>query len=85
MTRQARTWATPAQMLQVAKWLLANDVTESKSFLEQSKYVVRLGGVEVNVDYRAVDAMIYALSSVAPQATTAKPKRKAKAQPSIIE
>ena len=71
-----RTWATPAQTLAVAKYCIGKGLSESKSFLEQSKYIVRLQGSEVNVDYKLVDAMIYVLSAV-----EAKPKTKRTAKP----
>ena len=74
-----RTWATPAQTLAVAKYCIGKGLSESKSFLEQSKYIVRTGGVEVNVDYKIVDAMIYVLSVEAKP----KPKRTAKAKATL--
>ena len=75
-----RTWATPAQTLAVAKYCIGKGLSESKSFLEQSKYIVRTGGAEVNVDYKVVDAMIYVLSTVEAKP---KPKRTAKAKATL--
>ena len=83
MTKQTRTWATPAQTLLVAQWVMKQGATESKDLLAKSNYVVTCDDTNVNVDYRSVDAMIYVLSSVIK--AVSKPKHKAKAQPSVIE
>ena len=76
-----RVWATPAQALAVAKYCIGKGLSESKPFLEQSKYIVRTGGAEVNVDYKIVDAMIYVLSTVEAKP---KPKPRCKAKASAI-
>lgn len=75
-----RIWATPAQALAVAKYCISKNLKESKPFLEQSKYIVRLNGSEVNVDYKVVDAMMYVLSTVEAKP---KPKRTAKAKATL--
>ena len=76
-----RIWATPAQTLAVAKWLLAKGVTQSKETLVATNYVLRQGEAMFHCDYKLVDAMIYALQSQDTKPKP-KPKRTAKAKAS---
>lgn len=71
-----RTWASQAQSLHVAKHCVSHKLG-AKAFLEPSRYVARLNGVEVNIDYRVVEAMMFVLSTNTPtkvKRTTAKLK-----------
>ena len=65
-----RTFATLPESLQVAQYYAKRNVTDIKAELLKSNYQVKLDGNVRNVDYKLVEAMMFALQSV-----TAKPAR----------
>lgn len=65
-----RTFATLPESLQVAQYYAKRNVTDIKAELLKSRYQVIINGQTRNVDYKLVEAMMFALQSV-----TAKPAR----------
>ena len=68
-----RTFATLPESLQVAQYYAKRNVTNIKAELEPSRYQVIVNGQTRNVDYRIIEAMMFALQSVT--SVPAKPKR----------
>jgi len=58
-----RTWASDAQTLVIAEQCY-NQRLDPKSLLKPFKYIVNLDNVQVNMDYRRVEAMVYVLEQV---------------------
>lgn len=78
-----RTFATLPESLQVAQYYAKRNVTNIKAELEPFRYQVIINGQTRNVDYKIVEAMMFALQSV-----TAEPKRQrrtATSKPSLPE
>ena len=65
-----RTFATLPESLQVAQYYTKRNVTDIKAELLKSRYQVIINGQTRNVDYKVIEAMMFALQSV-----TAKPAR----------
>ena len=65
-----RTFATLPESLQVAQYYAKRNVTDIKAELLKSRYQVIINGQTRNVDYKVIEAMMFALQSV-----TAKPAR----------
>ena len=81
-----RTFATLPESLQVAQYYAKQNVNDVKAELVKSNYQVRINGQTRNVDYKIVEAMMFALQSVA--SVPAKPKAKrrtATSKPSLPE
>ena len=81
-----RTFATLPESLQVAQYYAKRNVTNIKAELEPSRYQVIVNGQTRNVDYRIIEAMMFALQPVA--SVPAKPKRQrrtATSKPSLPE
>ena len=80
----SRTFATLPESLQVAQYYTKRNVTDIKAELLKSRYQVVINGQTRNVDYKIVEAMMFALQSV-----TAKParaeRRNATSKPSLPE
>lgn len=81
-----RTFATLPESLQVAQYYAKRNVTDIKAELLKSRYQVIINGQTRNVDYKLVEAMMFALQSTATSkpSHTRKPKAKA-TQPLPIE
>lgn len=79
-----RTYATLAESLQVARYFISKDVTGIKAELLKSNYQVKLNGNVRNVDYKLVEAMMFALQSVTAKPARAK-RRTATSKPSLPE
>lgn len=79
-----RTFATLPESLQVAQYYAKRNVTDIKAELLKSRYQVIINGQTRNVDYKVIEAMMFALQSV-----TAKPARakrsNATSKPSLPE
>ena len=79
-----RTFANNSELLTVARYFISKGVTDIKAELLKSNYQVKLDGNVRNVDYKLVEAMMFALQSV-----TAKPaktkRRTATSKPSLPE
>ena len=67
-----RTFATLPESLQVAQYYAKRNVTDAKAELLKSNYQVKLDGNVRNVDYKIVEAMMFALQSVTAKPTKAK-------------
>lgn len=65
-----RVYANNSELLIVARYFISKGVTDVKAELLKSNYQVKLDGNVRNVDYKLVEAMMFALQSV-----TAKPAR----------
>ena len=74
-----RTFATLPESLQVAQYYAKRNVTDIKAELLKSRYQVIINGQTRNVDYKLVEAMMFALQSTATSkpSRTCKPKAKA--------
>ena len=74
-----RTFATLPESLQVAQYYAKRNVTDIKAELLKSRYQVIINGQTRNVDYKIVEAMMFALQSTATSkpSRTRKPKAKA--------
>ena len=79
-----RTFATLPESLQVAQYYAKRNVTDAKAELLKSNYQVKLDGNVRNVDYKIVEAMMFALQSVTAKPTKAK-RRTATSKPSLPE
>ena len=78
-----RTFATLPESLQVAQYYAKRNVTNIKAELEPFRYQVTINGQTRNVDYKIVEAMMFALQSVA---SVPKAKRRtATSKPSLPE
>ena len=79
-----RTFATLPESLQVAQYYAKRNVTNIKAELEPSRYQVIVNGQTRNVDYRIIEAMMFALQPVTAKPTKAK-RRTATSKPSLPE
>ena len=79
-----RTYATLPESLQVAQYYAKRNVTDVKAELLKSRYQVIINGQARNVDYKIVEAMMFALQSVTAKPTRAK-RRTATSKPSLPE
>lgn len=79
-----RTFATLPESLQVAQYYAKQNVNDVKAELVKSNYQVRINGQTRNVDYKIVEAMMFALQSVTAKPTKAK-RRTATSKPSLPE
>ena len=78
-----RTFATLPESLQVAQYYAKRNVTDVKAELLKSRYQVTINGQTRNIDYKIVEAMMFALQSVA---SVPKAKRRtATSKPSLPE
>lgn len=78
-----RTFATLPESLQVAQYYAKRNVTDIKAELLKSRYQVIINGQTRNVDYKIIEAMMFALQSVT--AKPARAKRRTAAKPSLPE
>lgn len=65
-----RVYANNNELLIVAHYFISKGITDVKAELLKSRYQVGINGQTRNVDYKLVEAMMFALQSV-----TAKPAR----------
>lgn len=65
-----RVYANNNELLIVARYFISKGITDVKAELLKSRYQVGINGQTRNVDYKLVEAMMFALQSV-----TAKPAR----------
>lgn len=79
-----RTFATLPESLQVAQYYAKRNVTDIKAELLKSRYQVIINGQTRNVDYKIVEAMMFALQSVTAKPARAK-RRTATSKPSLPE
>ena len=79
-----RTFATLPESLQVAQYYAKRNVTDIKAELLKSRYQVIINGQTRNVDYKIVEAMMFALQSATAKPTKAK-RRTATSKPSLPE
>lgn len=79
-----RTFATLPESLQVAQYYAKQNVNDVKAELVKSNYQVRINGQTRNVDYKIIEAMMFALQSVTAKPTKAK-RRTATSKPSLPE
>ena len=79
-----RTFATLPESLQVAQYYAKQNVNDVKAELVKSNYQVRINGQTRNVDYKIVEAMMFALQSATAKPTKAK-RRTATSKPSLPE
>ena len=79
-----RTFATLPESLQVAQYYAKRNVTDIKAELLKSRYQVIINGQTRNVDYKLVEAMMFALQSVTAKPARAK-RRTATSKPSLPE
>ena len=67
-----RTFATLPESLQVAQYYAKRYVTDVKAELLKSRYQVIINGQTRNVDYKIIEAMMFALQLVTAKPTKAK-------------
>ena len=79
-----RTFATLPESLQVAQYYAKRNVTDIKAELLKSRYQVIINGQTRNVDYKIIEAMMFALQSVTAKPARAK-RRNATSKPSLSE
>ena len=79
-----RTFATLPESLQVAQYYAKQGIGDVKAELVKSSYQVRINGQTRNVDYKIVEAMMFALQSATAKPTKAK-RRTATSKPSLPE
>ena len=79
-----RTFATLPESLQVAQYYAKRNVTNIKAELEPFRYQVIINGQTRNVDYKIIEAMMFALQSVTATPTKAK-RRTTTSKPSLPE
>ena len=79
-----RTFATLPESLQVAQYYAKRNVTDIKAELLKSRYQVIINGQTRNVDYKIVEAMMFALQSVTAKPAKAK-RRTATSKSSLPE
>ena len=79
-----RTFATLPESLQVAQYYAKRNVTNIKAELEPFRYQVIINGQTRNVDYKIIEAMMFALQSATAKPTKAK-RRTATSKPSLPE
>ena len=79
-----RTFATLPESLQVAQYYAKRNVTDIKAELLKSRYQVIINGQTRNVDYKIVEAMMFALQSATAKPTKAK-RRTATSKSSLPE
>ena len=79
-----RTFATLPESLQVAQYYAKRNVTDIKAELLKSRYQVIINGQTRNVDYKIIEAMMFALQSVTAKPARAK-RRTATSKPSLPE
>lgn len=79
-----RTFATLPESLQVAQYYAKRNVTDIKAELLKSRYQVIINGQTRNVDYKVIEAMMFALQSVTAKPARAK-RRTATSKPSLPE
>ena len=79
-----RTFATLPESLQVAQYYAKRNVTNIKAELEPFRYQVIINGQTRNVDYKVIEAMMFALQSVTAKPARAK-RRNATSKPSLPE
>lgn len=71
-----RVYANNAQVVTLARWMIANNHTDAKAFLEPVGYKATIGDKTYNFDYKMVQLAIDIYQSLDKPATPAKPKPK---------
>ena len=79
-----RVYANNNELLTVARYFISKGVTDIKAELLKSRYQVGINGQTRNVDYKLVEAMMFALQSVTAKPAKAK-RRTATSKPSLPE
>ena len=79
-----RVYANNNELLTVAHYFISKGVTDIKAELLKSNYQVKLDGNVRNVDYKLVEAMMFALQSVTAKPAKAK-RRTATSKSSLPE
>ena len=80
-----RTYANNSELLIVARYFIAKGVTDVKAELLKSNYQVRLGDTVRNVDYKLVEAMMFAIDATSKPTANPSPKPRRKAKASLPE
>ena len=80
-----RTFATLPESLQVAQYYTKRNVTDIKAELLKSRYQVIINGQTRNVDYKIVEAMMFAINATSKSTANPSPKPRRKAKTSLPE
>ena len=80
-----RVYANNNELLTVARYFISKGVTDIKAELLKSNYQVKLDGNVRNVDYKLVEAMMFALTATSSPSSKSSPRarRKPKSLPDV--